>query len=370
MTAQTLTVPDFRGAAARLRMLLASVVLAACFVALVRTAPSLGGPAAIAAIPSFAPTAQGTTAVASPLSDRPSGGGQIAVVPPGVPLVIAGRVDVPVGLVGHAAYWVRFEDAGAVRFGFVEARDVVVTSGDPAPLDLAGMAADGYLQPAGGALGPSAIGAPVVAGARAAPAPIAGQPSSDGVAAGPGRWLPAWMPASVARWSAEIEAVAASNRVDPALVAIVVLVESGGLPTAMSGAGATGLMQVMPGTAAEVAQRTGTPVGDAGLADARTNLALGTAYLAQMLAEFGRADDPDWQASVELAAAAYNAGPGHVGQHITTGAPLFAEAAAYREWVGGLWRERGAAVSPTLEAWKAAGGERLLAAAAPLSAMR
>ena len=39
---------------------------------------------------------------------------------------------------------------------------------------------------------------------------------------------------------------------------------------------------------------------------------LGTAYIAQQLGRFGQSADPDWQRSVELAAAAYNGGPGTV----------------------------------------------------------
>ena len=370
MTVRTLPVPnyppDYALAVSRLRMLLASACLAIAFVVIVRTGPALlgagGAPAALA----FAPSAHGTAATSTALADRPLSGQALAAFAPGDPVVIGGRVEVPIGLVDHVAYWVRLDGPEGSRYGFVAARDVIVTAGEPTAIAMEGWPVEAFLAPSGDAPGTQAIGAPV-APLGASPAIDAGAPGA--VAAG-GASLPTWLPPTVTRWSSEIAAAASANGVDPALVALVVLVESAGSPTATSAAGATGLMQVMPGTAVEVAQRIGAQIGTAGLADPGTNLALGTAYLAQMLAAFGRADDPDWQTSVELAAAAYNGGPGHVGQHLTTGAPLFAEPAAYRQWVGGMWRERGQATSPTYEAWLAAGGAELVRAAEQGAAQR
>jgi len=67
-------------------------------------------------------------------------------------------------------------------------------------------------------------------------------------------------------------------------------------PNAHSGAGATGLLQLMPATARELQLD-----GD----DNATNVLAGARYLRQMLDRFG---------SLELALAAYNAGPGAVEQ--------------------------------------------------------
>ncbi len=92
-----------------------------------------------------------------------------------------------------------------------------------------------------------------------------------------------------------IQVTADAHNLDPALVAAVVEVESGFDASATSTAGAMGLMQIMPGTAA-----------DLGLLepfDAAANLDAGTAYLAWLIDRYG---------SAELALAAYNAGPSRV----------------------------------------------------------
>ncbi len=93
-------------------------------------------------------------------------------------------------------------------------------------------------------------------------------------------------------WRAELTEAAAAAGVDPYLVAAVVREESSYYPRAVSRAGARGLMQLMPGTAA---------VKSASLLDEPAqNLRLGTRFLAGLMREFG---DP------RLALAAYNAGP-------------------------------------------------------------
>ncbi|MEI4263670.1 lytic transglycosylase domain-containing protein [Roseovarius sp. D0-M9] len=69
-----------------------------------------------------------------------------------------------------------------------------------------------------------------------------------------------------------------------------------------SGAGALGLMQVLPGTASDVARDTGIAYDRARvLSDWRYNARLGSTYLAQMSKRFG--------ANVVMISAAYNAGP-------------------------------------------------------------
>ena len=76
--------------------------------------------------------------------------------------------------------------------------------------------------------------------------------------------------------------------------------ESGFDPNAHSGAGATGMMQLMPGTARILARRLGYGAGE--LEDANYNMELGSAYLGQLVDQFS--------GSYIMAAAAYNAGPG------------------------------------------------------------
>lgn len=81
--------------------------------------------------------------------------------------------------------------------------------------------------------------------------------------------------------------------------------ESGGDTNAVSGKGARGLMQLMPGTAEEVAAKLGLPYSKALLTqDPEYNKKLGTAYLDMMLKRYSGSEG--------LAVAAYNAGPGKV----------------------------------------------------------
>jgi len=90
--------------------------------------------------------------------------------------------------------------------------------------------------------------------------------------------------------------VAIREGLDPALVLAVVEAESGQEANAVSPKGAVGLMQVLPETAAEI--------GYPDAADPARNLEAGCRYLAVLLESFG--------GDVELALAAYNAGPGAV----------------------------------------------------------
>ncbi|MGB0513640.1 MAG: transglycosylase SLT domain-containing protein, partial [Wenzhouxiangellaceae bacterium] len=92
--------------------------------------------------------------------------------------------------------------------------------------------------------------------------------------------------------------------IDPALVMGLMRAESAMQVNARSPAGARGLLQLMPGTAREVANRHG--IGYRGAADlyrAAPNIALGTAHLGELNRRFGG----EWA----LVAAAYNAGIRH-----------------------------------------------------------
>ncbi len=76
---------------------------------------------------------------------------------------------------------------------------------------------------------------------------------------------------------------------------------------AVSGAGAKGLMQILPSTAQSTARRAGVAFDPSRLsADPAFNLQLGAAYLGQLIEDEG--------GSLELALAAYNAGGGRVAQ--------------------------------------------------------
>ena len=83
--------------------------------------------------------------------------------------------------------------------------------------------------------------------------------------------------------------------------------ESAFMNDARSGAGAGGLMQLMPATAQETARKFGIPLSSPRqVYDPETNIQLGAAYLSQVHAQFG--------GNRVLASAAYNAGPGRVRQ--------------------------------------------------------
>jgi hypothetical protein len=100
-------------------------------------------------------------------------------------------------------------------------------------------------------------------------------------------------------------------RLDGLLLAAVVEAESGWNPRAVSPRGALGLMQLMPATAAHY--------GATEPADPRANVRAGARYLRDLLRRF---DD-----DLELALAAYNAGPANVARY--GGVPPFRETTRY-----------------------------------------
>ncbi|MDB6000812.1 MAG: lytic transglycosylase [Rhizobacter sp.] len=89
---------------------------------------------------------------------------------------------------------------------------------------------------------------------------------------------------------------------DPAYVYGLIRQESRFIMDARSGVGASGLMQIMPGTALWTAKKIGLDYTHALIADRDVNLKLGTSYLKLVLDDFA--------GSQPMAAAAYNAGPG------------------------------------------------------------
>jgi len=97
----------------------------------------------------------------------------------------------------------------------------------------------------------------------------------------------------------------------------VMRVESNGDVRAVSGAGAIGLMQIMPATWAGLRARYGL---GADPFDVRDNILAGAAYLREMLDRYGTAT---------AMLAAYNAGPGRYDEHRSRGRPLPVETHAY-----------------------------------------
>lgn len=105
-------------------------------------------------------------------------------------------------------------------------------------------------------------------------------------------WLPAEVEKRRATYFEAMSEIACENGLPVSLLDAVVAQESGYNAWAISGAGAMGMMQVMPGTARHL--ELWNPW------DALANIRAGARYLRQQLDRFGR---------VDLALAAYNAGP-------------------------------------------------------------
>ncbi len=121
-----------------------------------------------------------------------------------------------------------------------------------------------------------------------------------------------------------IARAAQTHRIDPALLHAVAWQESRGNNAAVSGKGALGIMQLMPGTAAALGVDPRDP---------EANINGGAAYLSLQLTRFG---------SVELALAAYNAGPGAVTKY--GGVPPYRETQGYVSTIMTRWTGKPAAL--------------------------
>jgi soluble lytic murein transglycosylase len=139
------------------------------------------------------------------------------------------------------------------------------------------------------------------------------------------------------RFTSLLGGAARDNRLPASLLAAIAKQESRFSPGVHSGAGAVGLLQLMPETAADL---YGTPLGTAALEEPSLNAQLGGRYLKQLLTL--------WNGNPLLAIASYNAGPGAVARWMTPQlqqAPeLWVEAIPYPETrlyvkkvLGNLW---------------------------------
>jgi soluble lytic murein transglycosylase-like protein len=125
---------------------------------------------------------------------------------------------------------------------------------------------------------------------------------------------------SPTQYDAQITAAAAKYGIDPALLKGLIRQESNFDATAQSGAGAQGLTQLMPATAASLGVDPSDPA---------QAIDGGAQYLKQQLDRFG--GDPS------KALAAYNAGPGAVAKY--GGVPPYAETQSYVQKVLGYAAE-------------------------------
>jgi soluble lytic murein transglycosylase-like protein len=188
--------------------------------------------------------------------------------------------------------------------------DGVPAQPDPAAPTSAGNSLTSYLfgQRLGGSTAGGAYGA------------ASGTSSATGRMAAPAGWAGA-LPEGGRPWAGAIDAAATKAGVDPRLLAAITQAESGFNPNALSGAGAVGLTQLMPGTAAGLGVDPTDPAA---------NLDGGARYISGQLDTFGRLD---------LAVAAYNAGPGAVRQ--AGGVPDYPETQAYVRRVLGYYQQLG-----------------------------
>jgi soluble lytic murein transglycosylase len=109
---------------------------------------------------------------------------------------------------------------------------------------------------------------------------------------------------------------------DPQLIAAVIYQESKFDADAVSSSGAVGLMQLLPGTAQGIADRTGGHGWhESDLVDPELNVRYGAWYLRHLLDKYG---------DEKLALAAYNAGQSNVDEWRATGKGIqFSETRAY-----------------------------------------
>ena len=167
------------------------------------------------------------------------------------------------------------------------------------------------------------------------------------VVAGVAAWVILAPPATVERiryplhYTSIVRGHARNYKLDPALLAAVIEVESKFKPDAKSSSGAIGLMQLLPSTAQGIAVHTGgSNFHTVDLYNPEINVRYGAWYLRHLLDKY---DDNE-----RTALAAYNAGQDNVDRWMADGSGIgYAETRAYVDRVeklkriyGNLWRRQ------------------------------
>lgn len=122
------------------------------------------------------------------------------------------------------------------------------------------------------------------------------------------------------RYQAQVNRAAKKHGIDSALISAIIHAESAFNPTALSKVGAQGLMQLMPVTAKSL--------GVTQPFNVEQNINGGARYLKRMLTRF--------KGDIDLATAAYNAGPTTVSKY--NGIPPYKETKAYVKRVAILYK--------------------------------
>ncbi len=175
-------------------------------------------------------------------------------------------------------------------------------------------------------------------------------PTGSTLTADDGAWIRA-LPEAGQEWAGAIADAARASDLDPQMLAALVWQESNFDAASTSRAGALGLTQLMPATAALLGVDPTEPLD---------NLAGGARFLSEMLDRY----DGD----VELALAAYNAGPSRV--DAAGGIPDIAETAAYVPAVLARLRDLTSTSSTTTSASTTSAALRAATAYASTGALR
>jgi soluble lytic murein transglycosylase-like protein len=162
---------------------------------------------------------------------------------------------------------------------------------------------------------PATVVPPVTAPTPAGEAPPA---ASARPASSPRPTLTRFKAVAAEGYSAMVRRIARRHSVEWKLVMAIIASESGGDPSAVSPAGAVGLMQLMPDTASDLGVDPWDP---------EQNVEGAVRYLSWLLSTFG---------SEDLSLVAYNAGPGFAKRYRDGTVELGAETRAFLMRVGAL----------------------------------
>jgi soluble lytic murein transglycosylase-like protein len=169
----------------------------------------------------------------------------------------------------------------------------------------------------------------LIAGLLALGAPAAAQPMVGS---------PPFVASGIDAFAAPVREASLRFGVPAAWIAAVMRAESFGDPRAVSPEGAMGLMQIMPGTWADLRARYGL---GADPFNPRDNILAGAAYLRELLDRYGLAGF----------LAAYNAGPGRWEDHLATGRPLPTETRTYLARLAPAVGGDAAALAAAVRSW-------------------